>query len=199
MGGVFMILDKIDEKRLLIALSNEDMNFLDITFNQLHWKNDYSREIIKSLLAKAESEIGFASDNKKLLIEAIPQSDGCFVLITLLSNKVNNSRKNYKIKNNFNPFIFFFKDADSIFALIERIYYNDKDFNFVDSSIIEFKNSYYVIFFINGSISSNMSAIISEYGNFVGKDTILAARIFEKGNVIVKNKAIEKFGKYLAS
>ena len=67
-----MILDKIDEKRLLIALSSEDMDFLDITFNQLDWKNDYSREIIKNLLARAESEIGFSSSNKKLLIEAIP-------------------------------------------------------------------------------------------------------------------------------
>ena len=98
MGGVVMILDKIDEKRLLIALSSEDMDFLDITFNQLDWKNDYSREIIKNLLAKAESEIGFSSSNKKLLIEAIPQSNGCFVIITLLSNKINKSRKIYKIK-----------------------------------------------------------------------------------------------------
>ena len=188
MGGVVMILDKIDEKRLLIALSSEDMDFLDITFNQLDWKNDYSREIIKNLLARAESEIGFSSSNKKLLIEAIPQSNGCFVIITLLSNKIKKSR-------NSKPFTFFFKDSDSLFALVERIY--NKSSSFVNSSIIELNNSYYIIFYANGSISSNMMAVISEYGELIGKDSIVAARVFEKGNVIVKNRAVEEFGKYL--
>ena len=191
-----MILDKIDEKRLLIALSHEDMDFLDISFKQLNWKNDYSREIIKNILARAESEIGFSSSNKQLLIEAIPQTNGCFVLITLLSNKKNNkSRKIYKIKNQSKPFTFFFKNSDSLLAFIERIY--NKNFNFINSSIIEFNNSYYVILYINGSISSNLLAIISEYGQLVGRTSIVAARVFEKGNVIIKDNAVRKFGKYL--
>lgn len=191
-----MILDKIDEKRLLIALSHEDMDFLDISFKQLDWKNDYSREIIKNILARAESEIGFSSSNKKLLIEAIPQTNGCFVLITLLSNKKNNkSRKIYKIKNQSKPFTFFFKNSDSLLAFIERIY--NKNFNFINSSIIEFNNSYYVILYVNGSISSNLLAIISEYGQLVGKTSIVAARVFEKGNVIIKDNAVKEFGKYL--
>lgn len=191
-----MILDKIDEKRLLIALSHEDMDFLDISFKQLDWKNDYSREIIKNILARAESEIGFSSSNKKLLIEAIPQTNGCFVLITLLSNKKNNkSRKIYKIKNQSKPFTFFFKNSDSLLAFIERIY--NKNFNFINSSIIEFNNSYYVILYVNGSISSNLLAIISEYGQLVGRTSIVAARVFEKGNVIIKDNAVKEFGKYL--
>lgn len=192
-----MILDKIDEKRLLIALSNEDMNFLDLTFNQLDWKNDYSREIIKNLLARAETEIGFFSSNKKLLIEAIPQSNGCFVLITLLSNKINKSRKIYKIKSNIKPFTFVFKDFNDVFSLVERIY--DQSPFFKNSSFIESNNSFYVIFYVNGSISPNTLAVISEYGDLIGKSSIFAARIFEKGNVIIKNNAIEKFGKYLVS
>ena len=191
-----MILDKIDEKRLLIALSHEDMDFLDISFKQLDWKNDYSREIIKNILARAESEIGFSSSNKQLLIEAIPQTNGCFVLITLLSNKKNNkSRKIYKIKNQSKPFTFFFKNSDSLLAFIERIY--NKNFNFINSSIIEFNNSYYVILYVNGSISSNLLAIISEYGQLVGRTSIVAARVFEKGNVIIKDNAVKEFGKYL--
>ncbi len=193
-----MILDKIDEKRLLIALSDEDMDFLDITFNQLHWKNDYSREIIKNLLARAETEIGFDSNNKKLLIEAIPQTNGCFVLVTLLANKSNKvARKTFKIKNKSKPFTFFFRDSDAIFALIERIY--DKNFNITNSSIIEIKNSYYLIFQVNGPIPSNLMTIIGEYGELIGKDSIVAARIFEKGNVLIENTAIENFSKYLVS
>lgn len=192
-----MILDKIDEKRLLIALSREDMDFLDLTFNQLHWKNDYSREIIKNLLLKAESEVGFASSDKKLLIEAIPQSSGCFVIVTLLSNEISKPRKIYKIKDNSKPFTFFFNDVDSLFALIERIY--NKSLSFTDSSILELNNSYYMIFYVNGPISSRLLAIISEYGKLVGSDAVFAARVFEKSNVLVKNHAVEEFGKYLVT
>ena len=190
-----MILDKIDEKRLLIALSNEDMALLDITFKQLDWKNDYSREIIKNLLIRAEHEIGFSIDNSKLLIEAIPQTNGCFVLITLLSNKLKRHRKTYKIKNNTKPFIFHFKDAEDLFCAIERIYESQSYFS--DSAVIEASESYYAVFYINNSTSSKIQAIISEYGDLVGKSNLLATRLFEKGNVIFKNHAVEEIGKYL--
>ncbi len=190
-----MILDKIDEKRLLIALSNEDMDLLDITFKQLDWKNDYSREVIKNLLTRAKHEIGFSSDNSKLLIEAIPQTNGCFVLVTLLSNKQKRARKVYRIKNNKKPFIFHFKEAESLFGAIERIY--DKLSFLSDSAIIEADESYYAILYLNGSISSKLQAIISEYGDLVSKSTLFAARLFEKGNIIFKEKAVEKIGKYL--
>ncbi len=41
-----MILDKIDENRLLIALSSEDLKFLDVSINRLNWKYEFSSEII---------------------------------------------------------------------------------------------------------------------------------------------------------
>lgn len=190
-----MILDKIDEKRLLIALSNEDMALLDITFNQLDWRNDYSREIIKNLLIRAEHEMGFSADNSKLLIEAIPQANGCFVLITLLSNKLKRHRKTYKIKNNTKPFIFHFKDAEALLCAIERIYESQPYFS--NSAVIADNESYYAVFYINNSSSSKIQAIISEYGELVGESSLLATRLFEKGNVISKNKAVEKVGKHL--
>ena len=190
-----MILDKIDEKRLLIALSNEDMDLLDITFKQLDWKNDYSREIIKNLLIRAEHEIGFSSDNSKLLIEAIPQTSGCFVLITLLSNKLKRPRKTYKIKNDAKPYIFHFKDVEDLFSAIERIYENQPYFS--DSTVIEASESYYAVLYVNNSFSSKIQAIISEYGDLVGKSNLLVSRLFEKGNVIFENHAVEAIGKYL--
>lgn len=190
-----MILDKIDEKRLLIALSIEDLKFLDISLNQLNWKFEFSSEVINNLLAKAESEIGFFCSNKKFLIEAIPQPNGCFVLVTLLSNRLGSTRKIYKIKNKPKPFVFFFKSPDSLFSLVERLY-NDH-FSFFDSSIIEIKNSYFLVLYIKGLISSNLLAVISEYGRFSGKSAVAVARLAERGNVIIKNRAIEKLGKYL--
>ena len=190
-----MILDKIDEKRLLIALSDEDMDLLDITFKQLDWKNDYSREVIKNLLIRAKQETGFSSENSKLLIEAIPQTNGCFVLVTLLSNKLKRSRRVYKIKNNTKPIIFHFEDAEALFGAIERIYAHDVALS--DSALVKVDDSYYAVLYLNGPVSSKLQAIISEYGNQVGKNFIFAARLLEKGNIVYKDKAVEKIGKYL--
>ena len=190
-----MILDKIDEKRLLIALSSEDLKFLDVPIGQFNQKLEFSSEIINNLLAKAESKMGFLCSNKRLLIEVIPRTNGCFVLITLLSNRLDSTRKIYKIKNKSKPFIFFFKTPDSLFALVERLYAGH--FCFFDSSIVEIKNSYFLLLYIKGAISPNLLAIISEYGRFAGKGLVSAARITERGNVIIKNRAVEELGKYL--
>lgn len=192
-----MILDKIDEKRLLIALSSEDLKFLDISLNQLNWKFEFSSEVINNLLAMSKSEIGFFYSNKKLLIEAIPQPNGCFVLVTLLSNHLDSARKIYKIKSKPKPFVFFFKGPDPLFSLVERLY--NGRFCFFDSSIIEIKNFYFLVLYIKGSISSNLLAVISEYGRFTGKSAITVARLAEQGNVIIKNRAIEELGNYLLS
>lgn len=188
-----LILEKIDEARLLIALTGDDMELLDITFNQLDWKDDYSREVIWNLLSRAKNETGFSAENKQLMIEAIPQTDGCFVLITLLEEK-GQRRKVFKIKESKKPFVFSFKTSESLIRAIERLY--DKETKFIRSTVLEYNDKYYIILHVQSSISTKLQAIISEYGELIGKDYIIAAQINEQGKVIAKNNAIEKMGRY---
>ena len=187
-----LILEKIDETRLLIGLTGEDMDLLDLTFNQLNWKDDYSREVIWKLLSRAKKEIGFMTDDKQLMIEAIPQQDGCFVLITLLA-KLNRERKIFKIKENKKPYIFSFKSSENLIRAIERLYENES--KFIRSTVLEYNEKYYIILYIQGSMSTKLQAVVSEYGELIGKDFIVAAQISEQGRLIVKNNAIEKIGR----
>ena len=188
-----LILEKIDETRLLIGLTGEDMDLLDLTFSQLNWKDDYSREVIWKLLSRAKKEIGFMTDDKQLMIEAIPQQDGCFVLITLLA-KLNKERKIFKIKENKRPYVFSFKSSENLIRAIERLY--DNECKFVRSTVLEYNKKYYIIIYIQGSMSAKLQAIVSEYGELVGKDFIVAAQVSEQGKIIAKNNAIEKIGKF---
>ncbi len=188
-----LILEKIDETRLLIGLTGEDMDLLDLTFSQLNWKDDYSREVIWKLLSRAKKEIGFMTDDKQLMIEAIPQQDGCFVLITLLA-KLNKERKIFKIKENKRPYVFLFKSSENLIRAIERLY--DNECKFIRSTVLEYNEKYYIIIYVQGSMSTKLQAIVSEYGELVGKDFIVAAQVSEQGKIIAKNNAIEKIGKF---
>ena len=193
-----MILEKIDDTRLLIALSDEDMKSMDLSFKKLNWTDDTSRKVIKKLLYRAKKETGFSTDDNKLMIEAIPQSNGCFVLVTLLAQKSHDNlpRKFYKIKRDFKPFIFSFKNSEHLLCAIERIYkLQDK---FLKNKIIFFKDQYFLILYLRGFISSRISAILSEYSVLAGKDPVTAAKIDECGELIADD-AINQIGKHLVS
>ena len=45
-----MILELVDESRLLIILSPEDMEDYQLTFDSLDWQNGHSRSVIKEFL-----------------------------------------------------------------------------------------------------------------------------------------------------
>ena len=187
-----MILEKIDEQRLLIALTSEDMNTLDLDFKSLTWRNEYSRQIIKQLLLKAESEIGFFVDDSQMMIEAIPQDNGCFVLITLMTKR-NLGRKIYKIKENEKTYLFEFKSLDDILNVIDLLY-SKKLFDF-KNTILECKDKYYIVVCFKGAIPFNIQSGLTEYGHLLSDNFVYAARMLELGKILVKNDAIKIMGR----
>lgn len=187
-----MILEKIDEQRLLIALTSEDMSILDLDFKRLSWKNEYSRQIIKQLLLRAESEIGFYVDDSQMMIEAMPQDDGCFVLITLMAKRTL-GRKTYKIKENEKKYLFEFKSLDDILDVIDLLY-SKKLFDF-KNTILEYKDRYYIIVCFKGAIPLNIQSTLTEYGHLLSGDFVSAARMLELGRSLAEDNAIKIIGR----
>ena len=79
-----MILELVDESRLLIILSPEDMEDYQLTFDSLDWQNGHSRSVIKEFLRMACRQKGFCPGDSRLLIEAVPDEEGCVLLVTML-------------------------------------------------------------------------------------------------------------------
>ncbi|MBR1779201.1 MAG: adaptor protein MecA [Clostridia bacterium] len=191
-----MILEQIDEKRLLIALSRDDMHILDLTFKQLSWKNEYSRQIIKKILLRAENEIGFSVGNNQMMIEAIPQNSGCVVLVTVLPQKTpNRNRKLFKIKETIKPYLFKFCSLENLFCAIERIFKNKSIA--LKSSIFECNNVYFLLVYSKGSLPFSIRSTLTEYCDVLSSDDISISELIERGKLIVKNQAIETIGKTL--
>jgi len=189
-----MILEQIDEKRLLIALSHDDMNILDLTFKQLSWKNEYSRQIIKKILLRAENEIGFSVGNNQMMIEAIPQNSGCVVLVTVLPQK-KMDRKIFKIKETIRPYLFKFCSIENLFCAIERIF-KTKTVT-LKSTVFECNKSYFLLIYSNGNLPVYIRSILTEYCDVLSKDDTTVYELIEKGKLIIKNNAIENIGKCL--
>ncbi len=191
-----MVLEQIDEKRLLIALSSEDMDILDLTFTQLSWKNDYSRQVIKKILLRAETEIGFSVKNNQMMIEAIPQNNGCIVLVTLLAKK-KSERKIFKVKEKTKPYLLKFSSLENLFCAIERIFNINIKLPQIKSSVFEYKKIYYMLIYYKYSLPYNLQIILTEYCDKMTQKDIAIGQLIETGNIIVKNNAIETIGEKL--
>ncbi len=65
---------KINETKLKIEVTLEDLQDYDIKFMELSQGNEKIRELIHTLMLRALDEVDFSVDDKPLLIEAVPRS-----------------------------------------------------------------------------------------------------------------------------
>lgn len=189
-----MIIEKIDETRLIISLADEDMKVFEINFDGFLWENKHSRNIIKKLLKFAKDQTGFSSHNKRLMVEVAPKKDGCVILFTLLSDYCKRTSKLYQIKRKCKCFIFEFETSEDLICALERIYnLNDK---VPDSKIILYNKCYYIILYCKDKIKFPLYSILSEYGYHILQKELYSWDMFKYGNVISKENAIYEIGSY---
>lgn len=188
-----MILERISNRKLLISLSNEEIKKFNLTFKRSNWNNSYN--IIKNLLVFAKAETGFNAENCELKIETLNQSDGCLMLITLLSQNLKQSRKLYKIKSRPQVFVFSFDTTENLLCAVERLY---KLHTKIDNAqLIQINEKYYMILSLKQSISYKILPLISEYGELNTKGLVECARCTERGTEILPNNAINILGEKL--
>lgn len=189
-----MIIDKIDETRLLISLAYEDMQSFNLRFDQFLWSDSKSRNIIKDLLQKAKEQTGFCANNKRMMIEVLPKSGGCIILFTLLFDKAKKVNHRYRIKRKCKCFIYEFETSEYLIRALERIF-NLKP-NLVDSKIILYNKLYYLILYSDNALTIPLNLILSEYGYYISSNEIYMWDIFKYGTTISSTNAIYDIGNY---
>lgn len=81
-----MKFEKLTDSKIRIIFTLEDMLSHEISAQEFFANNTISQEVIQNVLNEAEKEIGFKTDDSKLLVEAIASSEGgCIFTITKLS------------------------------------------------------------------------------------------------------------------
>lgn len=76
-----MKIEKVSENQIKCTLSREDLASRHLRISELAYGSDKARELFQDLMQQAHYELGFEADNLPLMIEAIPVSGECLVLL----------------------------------------------------------------------------------------------------------------------
>ena len=76
-----MQIEKINDNQIRCTLTKEDLARRQLKLNELTYGSAKARELFKDMMNQAYEEVGFESSNIPLMIEAIPVSNDCLVLI----------------------------------------------------------------------------------------------------------------------
>lgn len=204
-----MRIEKLTENKIRFILNIDDLKEKNIDFHSFMSNSIESQDLFLDMLEQAETEIGFKTEDYKLMIEAVATSDGNFILtVTRLSEETNKktTKKDLKIKRKsivpskllsiykFNSFDDFCEFCTYI-ADILPLTYN----KFKNSSLYLYNSSYYLIL-KNMRITiedfKTFCTAITEFATFVNNASLLERKFKEYGKLIIPERAISTSLKY---
>lgn len=201
-----MKIEKLNEDKIRITLNMEDLKAKDIDFHAFMSNSIESQKIFLDMLDEAEKEVGFVTDDYRVMIEALVMTDGNFVLTVtrLASEKDKNTYKrkklNIKRKNslpNSAKAIYCFDSFEEFCGfcnfLSNNLSKNIKNFA-KDISLYLYKDKYYLVFTdinLDVNLLKTFCSSITEFAHFVNNSELFESKLLEYGELIIKNNAID--------
>lgn len=201
-----MKLEKLNDDKIRITLNLEDLKENDIDFHTFMSNSIESQELFLNMLDRAEKELGFVTDDYRVMIEALAMTNGNFVLTvtrfesekeksTYKKKKVNIKRKTSNI--NTDKAIYCFNSFDEYCEfcgfLNNNILKNMNDF--VDTiSLYEYNEKYYLVFsniHVNINLLKTFCSSITEFARFVENPCLFESKLLEYGKLVMKDNAID--------
>ena len=200
-----MKIEKLNDDKIRITLNMKDLQENDIDFHTFMSNSIESQELFLNMLDKAEKEVGFVTDDYRIMIEALAMSNGNFVLTvtrfepekgntTYKKKKVNIKRKCSFINNE--KAIYCFETFDEFCNFCEFLNNNIlKHMNdFADNvSLYEYNRKYYLVFTnikVNNNLLKTFCSSITEFAHFIDDANLFESKLIEYGNVVIKGDAI---------
>ncbi len=200
-----MRFEKLNENKIRITLTNQDLIKKNIDFHSFMANPIESQSLFFDMLNEAEKEIGFITKNYNIKLEAMQIASGDFILTVTRSapqnektidtkKKIHARRK--KLDLNSNRAIYCFNNFDD-FCHFSNFLNNSniKISNIAKNiSLYEYKKQYYLTFSNINLRCTDLKKIfsaITEFATYIGNDDLLKRKLIENGNVIMKNNAIK--------
>lgn len=76
-----MKIEKLSDTQIRCTLSKEDLSQRQLHLSELAYGSEKAKELFRDMMQQASIELGFEADNIPLMIEAIPISNDCLVLV----------------------------------------------------------------------------------------------------------------------
>lgn len=203
-----MRFEKLNEDKIRITLSVEDLEKKDIDFHSFMSNSIESQNLFFDMLEEAEKEIGFSTKNYLIRIDALAMAGGDFVLTVTRSlpkklegsisknpirKKIHIKRK--KIDNEITQVIYSFASFEDYCDFID--FFNKNGFKAIglakNVALYEYKNTYYLCLSqINLAYPGlkKLFSCIPEFASFVSHSDVFIRKFSETGNLIIKHNAI---------
>lgn len=201
-----MKIEKLNENKIRITLNLTDLEENHIDFHSFMSNSIESQKIFLDMLDKAEKEVGFVTENYRVMIEALAMSNGNFVLTvtrfepekantTYKKKKVNIKRKVSLVDTK--KAIYCFNSFDEYCSFCGFLsnnvlkYMND----FADAmSLYEYNDKYYLVIsniHVNNNLLKTFCSSITEFARFIEDANLFENKLHEYGNLIMKDNAID--------
>ena len=196
-----MKIEKLTENKIRIILNLEELSKNNIDLKKFMMSNIESQKFFLDILNKAEKEVGFKTQDCKLLIESFTSIDEVLVFtITKFSIKKNKLKYNKNKKTFKNP-IYKFDSFEEFCSLCQAIKKLDIPINGLakNISLYLYNNTYYLSFSnLNLTYTSfkRLFCILSEFATLVNLKNNFDGKLLEYGKPIIKQNAFKTGIKY---
>lgn len=76
-----MKIERINQNQIRCTLYREDLEDRELRLSELAYGSEKAKELFRDMLEQAADEVGFEAENIPLMIEAIPASKECLILL----------------------------------------------------------------------------------------------------------------------
>ncbi len=206
-----MKFEKLNDNKIKITLNLTDLEENHIDLHTFMSNSIESQKIFLDMLDKAEKEVGFVTDDYKVMIEAILMSNGNFVLtITRFEpEKANSTYKKKKVcikrkvcEIDTKKAIYCFNTFDEYCNFCNFL--NNSILKYIDDfaesiSLFEYNSKYYLVIsniHINANLLKTFCSSITEFARFIEDAYLFENKLLEYGNLIMMDNAIDTCLKY---
>lgn len=201
-----MKIEKLNEDKIRITLNLEDLKEKDIDFHAFMSNSFESQELFLDMLDEAEKEVGFITDDYKVMIEALAMTDGNFVLTVtrlapdkekgfLKKKRVHIKRKNPIIDTDKAIYCFTsFDEFCEFCSFLDNSILNSLNDFAKSISLYSYHEKYYLAFTdinLNCAILKSFCSSITEFAHFINNSSLFESKLLEYGTLMIKDSAID--------
>ena len=198
-----MRFDKLNDDKIRITLSHDDLVKKDIDFHSFMSNSLESQDLFFDMLEEAEKEIGFVTKDYLIRIEALAMAGGDFIITvtrTMPNVQKNNTKKKLSIKRkqpslNNKGAIYSFVSFDDFCSFINYFKANNFKLTGLAERILlyEYNDLYYLVLnninFTYPDFKKLFSGI-TEFATSINYTNVFESKLSESANLIMKNNAI---------
>lgn len=178
----------VNEYRVEVTLTPEELNEFDITYEQLDYADANTRRVLWTLLSEVRRLNGVSLDlSGRLLIEVNRETDGCCrVCFTSLPQKDGqNASVKQLVKSETAPVVLECADLDSV---VRAVIAGKSD---VPAALYRLGSRYRLILSVNSDERDSAALRVSEFGDLPPNPAVLAAECAELWQCVLPEGAAE--------